>query len=337
MARRSKTYNINEFYGLDNKHSPESLYNANHTKTYLAAAKNVDITSSNQVRRRDGFTLKDAGEYHSLWASFDLALAVKNNALVKISDDLDITTLTDSTFASSPLSYADTGAVVYVSDGKAIGKTDGETFEVLAGAGTYDLTDRSLSPANDGEIYDKPVPGYPIAWMFGRLWCATKDAVFYSRAYEPERFNLMDNYLDMPDVTMLGCVDDGYYIGTSERVYFVEGGNPNTPTRVNAVCPYGAIKGTCISIDASQLYDETLTGKALAFESKRGKVIALNGGRILEPSAKHVSPDPSDIGSMFLREYNGESQLVSSLANKDGQGSSMRATDYAEAEIIRKQ
>lgn len=332
----SKSYNIYEFYGLDNKHSPESLYDSSHKKTYLAATQNVDITSSNQVRRRDGFTLSDSGKYHSLWANLDIALAMKGNSLVKISDELDIIELASSVFSSSPLSYADTGSAIYISDGRTIGKTGGETFEILAGAGTYDLTSRNLSPENDGQIYDKPVPGFPIAWMFGRLWCATEEAVFYSRPYEPEHFNLMDDYLDVSNVTMLGCVDDGYYVGTSERVYFVRGGNPNTPTRVDSVCPYGAIQGTCISIDAGQLQEDSITGKAIAFESKRGKVIAFNGGQIIEPGNKHVSPGDSEKGSMFLKEYNGESQLVSSLFNKSDQGSSMRATDYAEAEIIRK-
>lgn len=335
----NNTSEITNFFGVDNKHAPESLVDRSKKSAYLTEGKNIDISSKYSISRRCGYEKVIDGNFHSLWGNKDYTFVMSDGTFTKINNDLSLTGMGANVFGSLPLSYADTGSFIYISDGIDIIKTDGTNSFVIQNGATYENPSHQFYKENapvDTDIYDAPQAGNPIAWMFGRLWCATKDAIFYSKGYEPDLFNLETDYIDIKNVSMLGAVDDGYYIGTDAEVYFISGGDPNTPTRLDVVSKYGAVKGTCISIDAQQLGLESGEGKALVFESKRGKIVALNGGKIVEATEDKIAYSVGNAGAMFMREQNGESHLISSLRNLgDTDGANMRATDYAEAEIIR--
>ena len=326
---------INKFRGLDNRNKPNSLVRIMEHDSFLTEADNVDISSSLSISRRSGFTLSDAGEFHSLWSneSGTISLVVKDNTLVSISSDLSLEDIMP--VGPLPLSYTDTGAGIYLSNGSVMVCYVDSTAEVLAQAGTYIWPTRnSINPDEDQEFYDAPPPGELLVWMFGRLWVVTEDGIYYSRSFRPDSFDLRNNYIDLPGVTMLAAVDDGFYVATEKEAFFHVGGNPKDSGGLRKVCNYGAVSRTALETNASLFGYEKLTGRVIVWESDRGKILGANGGQVLEMTSKHVSQETAELGAMFMREVNGQTHLVSSLA-QSGEGSNMRTTDIAVAEVRR--
>lgn len=95
--------------GLDNRSSETKL-----GEGAARVATNVDIHRDGVVRRRDGYTLLDAGDYHSLWAhpGMDFMLAVKDNALVTVQEDGTVSSSL-ATASPDPVSYAFHAGEVY--------------------------------------------------------------------------------------------------------------------------------------------------------------------------------------------------------------------------------
>lgn len=335
----TKPITISSFGSLDNKHDPSTFVELKKAFTFLQEANNIDITDNFKVKRRNGFSSVDAGDFHSLWSTNDSqsAFTIKDGVLVHIDGDLNITQLSATVFGSSSVYFAETDNCIYASDGKTIIKITDGIVSILSGAGSYDLTSRTLSPDDNEVRYDSPPAGILLSWMFGRLWSVTDKAIFYSRSYEAENFDLSKDYLDIQNVTHILPVNDGIYIGTTTKVYFLAGGNPNLASNLKEVCSFGSVLGTGILVDATCFDLENVSGKIAIWESQQGKIIGLNTGSVLTTSSDRTSVPSADSGSMFIRENNGMSSLVSSLKTNGAYGSNMRATDYAEAEVIKQQ
>ena len=336
MAR--SPFSIREFKGLDNKHDPKTLVEIEKKQAaaYATAATNVDFDVNFGVTRRRGWSLELPGICHSLWTSPDKAytLVVKDGVLGLLDTSLNFTALqaaSDRFFA-----YTDTGAGIYMSDGQSIYRLDtsGPSLDVMSRAGTYDPSTRVVDADEDEVIYDHPLPGTVLQWMFGRLWVANEYGVFYSRAYRPDQFNLANDYLDLRNITMIAPVDDGYYLGTQELVYFVAGTNPKMPTPTAVVCDIGAIPRSAAVLPASQ-FKEGAEGDVVVWESIRGKLLGRNSGAVEFMIDEHVAYPTADYAATLLREMNGEVHHIAALANKNTEGSNMRATDIAVAEVRR--
>ena len=324
-----------KFRGLDNKNQPENLTSLTKHEAWLTQAENVDITAKYTVARRNGFTLKVGGDFHSLWtnASGTLSLAVKDRSLVRISPDLAMKELL--AMSHRMVSYADTGAGVYLTDNNVMVRSDGVTAVELANAGTYNWpTKTSIDNDEDHDFYSSPPPGKLVVWAFGRLWVVTDEAIYYSRPYEPNLFDLLNDYCQLEKVTMLVAVDDGFYIGTDSQVMFYASGNPNEPASMRVVSNVGAISRAVVEADARDFGLKEATGRAVVWESVNGKCLGLNSGQMLELTESHVSYGVGEIGAMLLREQNGQRHVLSTMANS-GEVSNMRASDRATAEIRR--
>jgi hypothetical protein len=326
---------INKFLGLDNKNAHEALLDRGAGKSFLPEAVNVDISSTFAVSRRKGFSLASAGAYHSLWSnqSGTISFAVRDGQLVRISPDLSETVL--GAMSERRLSYADTGAGIYLSDGQNVWSTDGSSIALVSRVGSYNWpSNLDVNPQDDEQALDAPPAGSQLAWLFGRLWVVVPEGVFYSRPYQPELFDLRKDYLDLPGISVIGAVDDGIFFGTGSGVYFLAGGNPNEPERFNQVSDCGAVAGTLLTTRGEIFKSANLAGTVVVWESTRGKIIGTKGGGIIETTGDHTSYPADGVGASMLRHLNGQSHIVSSLPNS-GEVSNMRTSDIAVAEVRR--
>lgn len=333
---RGRPFTINGFEGVDNRHAPEDLIayaeRAARATSRLPVGKNVDISDSLKLRRRVGFAQTLSGNYHSLWANADYSFAVKDYQLIYA--PLGAATALRSA-SSREVSYADTGAGVYISDGQFIGRYLDGAYADLARAGTYDRPTSTLDPTDEVDAYDSPPPGTILLWAFGRLWVVTDWGVAFSRAYRPDQVNLVSDYWDMPGVTLLAAVDDGLYVGTSTEIMFFAGTDPKKATPLRTVIQAGAVARTQVMTTADKLGTDGGTGQAVLFESTIGKLAGYSGGRIRALTDQSLSYAVGATGASFLREINGMTQHISSLPARDSDGSNMRTTDTAVAEVRR--
>ena len=330
-------WKIGEFKGLDNKHPPEALTTfskgvgsqSNRTgASYASVATNIDFTTSG-FRRRQGFSLSVSGSFHSLWSNGKKNLCVKDGYLCLFDDSLNFTQLIPA--SEREFQYADTGAGIYLSDGQTALVVH-EDAEVIGRAGHYQIFISTLHET--GLEYDAMPPGDVLAWMFGRLFVSNGVGVYYSRAYKPNEFRLSDDYLDMPDVTMLAPVPDGIYIGTEDKVWFMSGGNPKAPAVTRIVSDTGAYKGTA-KIVSGKFFRQGLPGEVVIWDGPRGKVVGSGSGTVEFLTEDFVGYPNAVAGASLVREKNGEIHHLTVLRNPSGEGSNMRTTDTAEAEVRR--
>lgn len=331
-----KPYTLNAFKGIDNKNAPEAIVTSDRgiITSYLPDAVNVDISRTGRVVRRKGFALHTAGVCHSLWFGNGIGFVVKDSRLGALDSALAFTDLRAA--SNRFFSYADTGAGIYMTDGADMLRYRDGALAVLGGAGSYDPASSYLDPSEDATVYDKPLPGNLVVWMFGRLWIATDEAIFYSRGYYPDQFNLADDFIDEPNVTLLGAAADGIYIGTDKRVQFFDNANPKAPAAVTTVSNYGAVPRTQLLVEDAEVFGvDGASGPCVVWESQEGKMLGLRGGRVVKMTDKHVSYPVGDYGASILRKLNGETQHISSISTSDGDSSNMRTSDTAVAEVIR--
>lgn len=336
MARQP--FSIREFRGLDNRNAPETLveFDRRVGTAFATIASNVDFDTTFGVYRRQGWSLSDAGEFHSLWTNpaGDITFCVKDSEVGILSESLAFSGLLPA--SEKFFTYADTGAGIYFSDGQRMAVYSEGTVTVLAQAGTYDFASgNALDLADDLTAFDSPPPGSLVMWMFGRLWVATEEGVFFSRGHRPDQFNLADDYLDMPGVVMLAPTASGYYLGTRDQVFYIAGKNPKEPIPTKPVTDFGVFPRSFAVLPAKQ-FGEGGEGDVVVWESPKGKILGADGGNIsLLTDTRIAYPEYAEYAATLLREVNGQIHHVAALAQPSTDGSNMRTTDIAVAEIRR--
>lgn len=117
--------------GVNNRLEPTELQTIMPDRsrgTYLHGADNVDINDKRRVRRREGQTLIDDGDFHSLWAEGDDAFVVKGGTLYRLTENADAVSMTEirTGLANTPVSYS-VGADddVYWSNGAELRRVSG--------------------------------------------------------------------------------------------------------------------------------------------------------------------------------------------------------------------
>lgn len=99
----------------------------------LRAATNVDILDSGKIRRRSGYTLIEAGSWHSLWSepTVGFMLAVKDGDLVTADHNGAGATLLAS-IGNAEVSYAAIAGRAYLSNGAVGGMIRNGAYDVWA-------------------------------------------------------------------------------------------------------------------------------------------------------------------------------------------------------------
>lgn len=111
-----------DFTGINNIDAEERLGEGD-----LREAVNVDIERSKRVRRRKGFALVKAGNYHSLFSGVNedgqqVLIAGKSGALVQFNTDFSETTLASGFNPGKPWSFVEVNGIFYGSNGETNGK-----------------------------------------------------------------------------------------------------------------------------------------------------------------------------------------------------------------------
>jgi hypothetical protein len=127
MPRFPKTVEVTAFVGLNNVLPPERTPNQ-----FLKTAENVDIDKSGGVHKRPGYSLKIAGNFHSIWGEGYNFFAVKDGYLVRIKDDYTVENLIEYPYKDR-ISYSSIEGSydVYFTSPKMCGIIEGNTVKPL--------------------------------------------------------------------------------------------------------------------------------------------------------------------------------------------------------------
>ncbi len=130
---------------------------------------------------------------------------------------------------------------VYMTD------VDGDLFRraaTVASGGTVTIGTGFVGKPLDSLFAVKPIPGQFVTAHRGRLWIASGSVVWFTDTLSPHWLFPHEGYyaFEAP-ITLLTAAEDGLYVGTAERVYYLQGSTPSD-MGLRPVLQYGAIFGS---------------------------------------------------------------------------------------------
>lgn len=326
------------FKGLANTVTPERLGGDD-----LERARNVDLDDAGQVRRRRGYTLVSAGAYHSLFTVADgTVLGVKDGALGIVRPDYTHEVIAPG-IGSEPLAYTQVGEDVFYSSRTASGIVHGDWSTSAWGASTS--AGEWLSPviaptdtlgAVAGKVLGPPPMAHALTYFNGRIYLASKRTVWATELYLYRYVDKTRTYMQFEDdVTVMGTVADGIYVGTASSLWFLSGPSFAEMRRLkvysagclsNSMVVSGAYpqEGGRVGTRTSLL---VMTTEGLCRCQDSGTVYNLTEDRVWFPEATHAAA--------MYREQDGINQYVGVLNSAGDPMSTARLGDYVDAEIRR--
>lgn len=303
MARASHpTIDVSTFAGLDN-------INKGHAVGWerLKEASNIDITRQGKPRRRSGQNQVSSDAYVAVGTHAGVILALDSTGNVKQLDNsfAVISTYTALTNFGPHLKLRINhllGTTIF-SNGIAVGLCNSVTAEEMV-FDTSDFGDRTYD-------YSTPLAFNDIETFAGRNFYAVRNYVYYSPAFGYYKLRLGKDYFRFPDtVTMIAKVENGLFIGTLEKTYFLNNRSP-AKADLTVVADVGVIEGTKTYASGSIVGEGESTEPLPIWATSTGFCIGLPDGKVNRVTQKYVTLPQGSLGSTMFRNENGENHIVS--------------------------
>lgn len=185
----------------------------------------------------------------------------------------------------------------------------------------------------------KPLPAGSIIRVYaGRMWSVTGKTLYYSAAQRPTLCDLRSSFFQFPhDIHALESVEDGLYVVTDKRAYFLPGKNPQEMRQIIAD-DEGAVTGSGCVLSQDALLGIDLPGTvdnaAFWWGIKGNPVVGLPGGQVVKPTLKRFVSPTFERGSIAEVVDRGVKRMIALLHNP-GPASQSAASDSVVAEIRR--
>lgn len=191
---------------------------------------------------------------------------------------------------------------------------NGETM-YLAGtipAETQSFTLATLHPLTvplRTQFLSPPPPGFVLASFNGHMLVAHGETLYRSETYQPELFDFRKGLRFGSDIQIVAPVAGGVYLGTRDRVVFLEGDDP-AGWKLSDKFDYGAIPGTLAYVSADKVADGSQTGNAAVFATTKGICVGFDGGAIKNLTQGKFAYPVQDRGAGVTRQTRGIEQYV---------------------------
>ena len=337
------------FSGLKNTVSPERL-----TAAELAKAVNVDIDDAGQLRRRRGYRKVLAGDFHSGFQSQGgKVYAVMNNNLVLVTPGYTTQVLKVGVNANpeagqDPLCWAEVGDTIYYSSRSDSGKI---VNDVVLSWGAQNDAGLWLSPVVSptptlapirGKLLGRPPMATQMTYFSGRLYMAVGNVLWATELYLYDYVDKTRTYwIYEGEITLLGTVSDGIYVGTDQDLWFMTGPTIKEFKRT-VIMDSAVIPGSMVDIPAElanppqvPAISDTPLKISIAFLTTTGFCVAQDGGQAYNLTEdKFIFPDAVRAAAMWRRQ-DGVNQYVAVTDSEGSPTDAARFGDYVDAEIIR--
>ena len=319
----------------------------------LAQARNIDLDDKGKARRRRGFRKVASGDFHSLFAGEDgRVYGVRNGSLGVINPDYSFVALYaglggDPVGGAASVAYVQVGPSIYFSHPAASGVINTETLTVSPWGPSQDIflspvvNPTATLPAIRGKLLGKPPIATALAYYNGRIYLAQDRVLWYTELYAYSLVNKTATFYNFEgDITMVGTVGDGLYVGTTEGCYFLQG--PANPLKRVRVLDSAVIPGSMVYIPAELANPpqigpvaDTPIQVSVAFMTTRGFCVGKDGGEAYNLTEDKFFFPVAERSAALYRRQDGVNQYIA-VNDSEGQPvNGARFGDYIDAEIIR--
>ena len=336
------------FTGIRNTVAREDL-----SSRELAGAVNVDLDDVGEPHRRRGRKQVVTGNCHSLWTADDgVVYGVKDGELGIVGPDYSFTVLLNgigdlSDVGPAGVAFEHLGEYVYFTCATGSGIITHATGAVNNWGPAQDIwlspivDTSSTLPAIRGKLLGAPPLATALVYYNGRIYLAAGKMLW---ATEFQAYNFVDKNRGFiqfeADITMLGVVLDGVYVGTTEGVYFLAGGSFETLKR-QRVMDSGVIPGSAVEIPG-ELGNPKQQGEnqepmqvRVAFMTTRGFCVGDDGGKCTNITEATVFFPVATTAAAMFRRQDGMNHYVVCLTSDGAPVNGARTGKYVDPGIIR--
>ncbi len=330
-----ESYVFAQFKGLRNTIDATRL-----SPTELVVARNVDLDDAGQLRRRRGYGRKVSGRFHSLFTGTLATYGVKNGELGLINRDYSFIPLGVDVGTDSRVAYVQVADDIYFSSGRVSGvirpsqavdpwgQIGGDTMWVSPVVNPT----AGLTPIR-GKLFGPPPMATVLGERNGRIYLGEGRTLWATELYLPHQVDKTRNFLQFEDdITGIGMVNDGLYVGTRSSLWFLSG---TFPLKRDLALASPVIAGSMVAADPKIVAPQAQSSAAVLILTESGLICGLDGGVVLNLTHDMMLfPQSERAAAMFRRQDGGNHYIVA----QDSAGtpiSSARVGDYCDAEIRR--
>ncbi len=371
-AAQQDSVEFRKFVGLRNTVERERL-----GPDELEVAVNVDLDDVGELHRRQGSQLKAPGNWASIFNSLEgYIYGVCNGNLVRVYPNFTTKTMQAGFDPTLPIAYeqfafgkiywscpTQNGTIDTTTDttapwlGPALGPQyipdllDPNAPQVPAlPAGTWWLSPivnpvATLAPIK-GRILGPPPFAEFLTYFNGRLYMGIGRTMWHTELFLYDYVNKTRNFFQFEaDITMIGTVTDGIYVGTTEGIYFL------IPTPKIEGHPAGALKKTRVMdtgvVPGSMVYipgelgnppqvgpdQDTPMKVSVMFMTNKGYCVAQDGGVCTNFSEDKFNFPAAATASAMYRAQQGYHQYVTVLNSQGTPTTNARIGDHVDVTL----
>lgn len=343
----------------------------------LEIAINVDLDDVGELHRRQGIQLVASGNWANIFTSLENQVyGVNNGNLVRVYPNFKTKVMQGGFDPAVPIAYeqfasgkiywscrTQNGIIDTTNDtnspwlGPSLGPNyipdllDPNAARVPAlPAGTWWLSPivdpvATLAPIK-GRILGPPPFASFLTYYNGRIYMGIGKTVWHTELYLYNYVNKTKNFFSFEaDITMIGTVTDGIYVGTTEGLYFLAPaprieGHPAGAMKRLRVLDSGVIPGSMVYLPGELgnppqvgIDQDTPIKISILFMTTKGYCVAQDGGVATNFSeSKFVFPAAATASAMY-RTQQGYHQYVAVLNSQGTPTSNTRIGDHVDVTL----
>lgn len=284
--------------GLNTKVDPVRLPAGENGSVWLSSCLNIDVDDTGRISRRKGFTLAQAGSWHSLFPCSGYMLGVKANGLYCINGatSVGIRNVTAGNRMSYAKGFDGQREVVYYMNGVETGKVYGGASYAIGGT-------EYVGPDSSRNFSDPPIGERVCIWN-GRMYVSTREALWYSEPFNFETFDLARSFAMFNSrITMLIPITAGLMVGTAKNIVLLSGPTPGE-WGYREIAQYGAIEWTERKATEQLSMGNNMAQNAWLFGAQNGICLLTDEGQFLNLTEDKISYPSSIRGGAGI--FNGK-------------------------------
>ncbi len=275
--------------------SIQGAYSPSTGFTYLEANVNTDITDSNRIKRRDGFTLLSSEAVHSLFTWQGISYCVRGNDLFSVNSDYSLHGIR-SGVGNLKMRYCGTANAVFYSNGLANGYiTGGVSFPWEPG--------EYVGPDTVVEYVAPPLCRH-LTEHKGRLYLSVGNALLHTPPFSFYGVDKATGYISFPSkIRAVVSVDDCLLVATESEVYALLGNSPVEGFVHKVILRDKLIEDTTLTVINQLVNGKVLNGKTCIFTTSNGIFAVGSSGQLIELTEDRLAlPVTCNSGNAYIKD-----------------------------------